>query len=294
MRAIPLAAAVALLFASTIHADDLVLELTTKLGVEKTVTVASVQPQPAGTLEGFDFVRVFPERLLANDKKYLAMTPSLVEWRHDKLVAIPWENIKELSADRATSMVTCVDGSKFTGIILTEVTSTDDLKYHLASIKKMTVKTVTKSEQNENGGAGAKCTFQFDNFLQSFKASKVGFYFHQRSEMSQKFEMTTGNEKVAGNLSDFEKVIVKGSRAGPTSIIVRAPKGQETAGVLHSEGRSLVFYGANDCTIAIYLRAPPNVVNGRSDGRGNFVAMIEATKAGERLPAELFRGVVKK
>jgi len=75
MRSLPsasLATAVALLLAPNVHADDLVLEMTTKLGVEKTVTVASVAPGDTGGSTEWEL----PWRLLKSDKKYLVLSPS--------------------------------------------------------------------------------------------------------------------------------------------------------------------------------------------------------------------------
>jgi len=239
------------------YSGELVQELTTKLGAQKVVTVRSVEP--GNTLEA-DFAGgrrlAFPKRLLKNDKKYLALTPlpvarNVPPYHPPMLIAIPWQNIKEITAEKATSTVLCSDGAKFAGTILTEVTDTDGLKYHVGSLKRMTVKAVTKSEGQEDAAPVAKCSVQFDNLAQSFKARRAGFRHGYAVMTDEKFEMKVDGEVVAGNLSDFEKVIVKGSTLGPNRITLRATNGKETNGELMSKdgsGRSLIF-GSSELSV---------------------------------------------
>src|ERR1019366_9222892 len=140
------------------NADDLVLDLTTKLGVEKTVTVASVDVVDKDQAHGSArMTRRIPERLHATEKKFLTLSPSPSRACHPgMLIAIPWQSIKEIGGEKGRNTVTCKDGAKFTGTILTEVTSTDGLKYPLASCSKMTVKKVTMIETKDDFRPAAK------------------------------------------------------------------------------------------------------------------------------------------
>jgi len=284
------ATTVALLFGAKLRADDLVLELITKLGVEKTVFVESVETGPSSSLQ-----RYLPKRLLRNEKKYVMLSHTPVrEFDPPLIMAIPWENIKEITGERATSTVLCVDGVKFTGSILTEVKTRDGLKYPLASCKKVTVKTVTKSERRADAGPVAKCTVRFNNLTQAFEVRQaffgtVGVYVKD----SEKFQMKVAGEILAGNLSDFEKVTVKGSQPRPrsfyeqiadfTRIAVKPPKGKETEGDLLGKVGSMVFYTPNDCTILIRFVGYPHA----------WMVTMEARTPGEKIPPGLFKGILK-
>ena len=283
-------ASVALLLNANVHADELVLELTTKLGVEKTVEVASVN---AGDMTGpaSGIVNWIPERLKAADKKYLALRPSSSDRHPNMLIAIPWQSIKEIDAKNERHTVICIDGVKFTGTILTEVTTTDGKKYPLESCNKVTVKKVTKTEKKDDVRLAAKCRVQFDNLDQSFEARGVGFTDFRTPEQ---FQMKLGGEVLSGNLSDFEKVVVKGSESGPIRITVRSPKGKETDGELLNMGYpypSLVFHTTNGCTVVLRVG-----LVGASSGRreASFTATIESTKPGEKLAIELVQNFVEK
>jgi len=205
-------------------------------------------------------------------------------------MAIPWPAIKEIGFDKGISTVTCVDGGKFTGTILTEVTNADGQKYHLGDCTKVTVKKVTKAEKMDVAAAPAKCRVRFDNLDQSFEARRIGY--STKFVTSEQFQMKVSGEITAGNLSDFEKVIVKGSGSGPIQITVKAPKGKPIEGELGTFGNaSFIFVDANGCAIVLSLR---DAIGEMYPNKATFIVTIEATKAGERLPGKLFKGIVEK
>jgi hypothetical protein len=293
LRYSTIATVVALLIATNLHADDLVLELTTKLGVEKTVTVAKVDTGEQGDATANRLRSSLPTQLFKSDKQYLALSPTPVPKLKNAithpamLVAIPWPVIKEIGSKNGISTVTCVDGSQFTGTILTEVTNAGGEKYHLRDCTNVAVKKVAKAEKKDSPRASAKCSVRFDNLDQSFVARRISY--RTNFETSEKFQMKVGGEMTRGNLSDFAKVIVKGSGSQPIQITVQAPKGKQTEGELVTVGNTgFVFECANGCAMVLSLR------DAFDSKKATVGVTIEATKGAERLPAELFEGFVEK
>jgi hypothetical protein len=197
--------------------------------------------------------------------------------QHSQLViAIPWHSIKQIDVEKAAGTVTCEDGSKFMGTILTNVRDTDNREYHLSQCTKIAVKKATRPEGKEYDGPTAKCTLQFNTLAQSFTAKSVGF----NSRTPDRFRMKKGNEVLEGNFSDFTKIALSSTAAvsnvvvsPPIRITAKSRQGKETEGELVIEPfeGNLVFRATNDCTVVLYLAD-------WRDGlyaRGSFAVSIE-------------------
>lgn len=313
-----LATAVALVLAPSVHADDLVVEslvldVTTKLGVEKTISVAKIEAGGRHRL-GFGIPNLLPERVRKSAEQFLVLTSSIdndpFATRSKMIAVIPWQSIKEFSFERGMHTVTTLSGAKFKGIILTRVATRDDKSYPLADCTKIAVKKATKFEAEDYQGPTAKCTVEFQHCASSFEAKRVGFYrggggrgLRGEEPRLDPFHMKVSDETVSANLSDFEKITFQGSpfkngfsAAMRFAVETKAPKGQATQGELVGEGgrggghQMLVLDVTNDyCTVVLDLGA---VVGAPIDS--TFRVTIASTTAGERLPVELKASGIRK
>jgi hypothetical protein len=150
---------------------------------------------------------------------------------------------------------------------------------------------VTESEEKYYRGPVAKCSVECGELEQSFNARGLGFRIYTSEAefiTTEKFKRKLDGEIISGNLSDFEKVIVKVEKKLPIQIATRAPKRKDREGELERNNiAALIFEAANGSFVVLRMPMldPPEAT---------FTATIESTRADERLPALLFKGFLEK
>ena len=127
-------------------ATDLVLEITTTLGVEKTVTVAAMSVDRRNNELRQKVI------LQHGGRKDLA-----IDLGGGAFLFVPWGVVKEVQLDKKKQIVTLADGIKLSGTLITDVTNKDDDRvYCLGSCSTIIVK---KAPLHEAVKVGARKTW---------------------------------------------------------------------------------------------------------------------------------------
>jgi len=200
--------------------DELVLQITTKLGAQVQVKIhksGSSSNLPESLYEMLDDL---------DGSEYQPHESKIVLDQGSGLfVLIPWQIFKSSVTNESLQTVTLKDGTKYSGKLLTTVVSKSDAglekTYDLASLNKIdlvSVKPLSEEKNKDTDKSGQNWVLRINNPTeQSFEVLAPCFIFpYQKksfmgdifidSHKTDAFYLKVNEEDIAANLSDFEAV----------------------------------------------------------------------------------------
>ncbi len=209
IRIAALAIAAISVFVEYSPAQELLLKLKTKLGVETEVEVTSVTA-PDTPLFWFGSMGV--SRKFTTGGNTLKDTNFAFRLDKQTYFLAPWPLIQSLDSQDKWQHLTLTNGIRLKGEAVTQVVTTDTKKYQLQSLNQMRVVRAEKREPVKSK-AGVTRTLRLHGLVQEkFEVSSVYFYPKYLNGdvalggATQSFKVSIAGEELQGNFIDFDKL----------------------------------------------------------------------------------------
>jgi hypothetical protein len=191
-------------------------------------------------------------------------------------ILIPWHRAKRITTDGGISIVTLVDGGKYTGKVEEVVKDQDGSRYFIGACDTVTVTTAFRTSAPDNLAAPS-CQFSVKYFsihgrtTDSFTGRNAQFFSGNTdrppsfADCGTNYSLKVGDKTVKGSLADVQKMTVifdptiSEEGYGTTTLVLRS--GEKLQGTLvvppEVEGSwGLVFQTDDECVVIVKSMRP--------------------------------------